>query len=131
MRFGTARNEPQYCSTSARPRRSNARRSGRFSSREIVARGQAIQHQLEHRVAAQRVGVVAVLVPGGDHQHAEPDDLRQAMHNPLRRARVHQAVRQSVRQAQPVLDFAQRQQAPFRRHAAAVKASNHSLALNR
>ena len=36
MRFGTARNEPQYCSTSARPRRSNARRSGRFSSREIV-----------------------------------------------------------------------------------------------
>src|SRR6516165_8854281 len=36
MRLGTARNEPQYCSTSARPRRSNARRSGRFSSREIV-----------------------------------------------------------------------------------------------
>jgi hypothetical protein len=35
MRLGTARNEPQYCSTSARPRRSNARRSGRFSSREI------------------------------------------------------------------------------------------------
>src|ERR1700741_386781 len=36
MRWGTVRNEPQYCSTSARPRRSNARRSGRFSSREIV-----------------------------------------------------------------------------------------------
>jgi hypothetical protein len=27
MRLGTTRNEPQYCSTSARPRRSNARRS--------------------------------------------------------------------------------------------------------
>jgi hypothetical protein len=47
------------------------------------------------------------LVPGGDDQRAEPDDLRQAMHDPLRRARVHQAVRQSVRQAQPALDFAQ------------------------
>jgi hypothetical protein len=72
---------------------------------QLLTRGQAIQRQLEHRVAAQRVGVVAVLVPGGDHQHAEPDDLRQAMHDPLRRPRVHQAVRQSVRQAQPALDF--------------------------
>jgi len=98
---------------------------------QLLARGQAIQRQLEHRVAAQRVGVVAVLVPSGDHQHAEPDDLRQTMHDPLRGARVHQAVRQSVRQAQPALDFAQRQQATFRRQPAAVKASNYGLALNR
>jgi len=98
---------------------------------QLLARRQAIQRQLEHRVAAQRVGVVAVLVPSGDHQHAKPDDLRQAMHDPLRRPRVHQAVRQSVRQAQPALDFAQRQQATFRRQPAAVKASNNGLALNR
>ena len=39
---------------------------------QLLARRQAIQRQLEHRVAAQRIGVVAVLVPGGDHQHAEP-----------------------------------------------------------
>jgi exonuclease III len=32
----------------------------------------------EHRIAAQRGGVIAVLVPGGNHQHAKPDDLRQA-----------------------------------------------------
>ena len=98
---------------------------------QLPARGQAIQRQLEHRVAAQRVSVVAVLVPGADHQHAEPDDLRQAMHDPLWRARVHQAARQSVHQAQPALDFAQRQQATFRRQPAAVKASNHRLALDR
>ena len=42
---------------------------------QLLTRGQTIQRQLEHRVAAQRVGVVAVLVPGGDHQHAEADDL--------------------------------------------------------
>jgi hypothetical protein len=36
MRLGTRRNEAQYCSISARPRRSSARLSGRFSSREIV-----------------------------------------------------------------------------------------------
>jgi hypothetical protein len=53
------------------------------------------------------------------------------MHDPLRRARVHQTVRQSLRQAQPALDFAQCQQATFRRQPAAVKASNHRLALNR
>jgi hypothetical protein len=35
-RLGTCRNEAQYCSISARPRRSSARTSGRFSSREIV-----------------------------------------------------------------------------------------------
>jgi hypothetical protein len=75
---------------------------------QFFARRQAIQRQLEHRVAAQCVGVVAVLVPSGDHQHAEPDDLRQAMLDLLRRARVGQTVRQSVRQAQPALDFAQR-----------------------
>ena len=86
---------------------------------QLLARGQAIQRQLEPRIAAQRVGVVAVLVPGGDHQHAEPHDLRQAMHDPLRHPRVHQAVRQSVRQAQPTFDFAQRQQAIFRRQPAA------------
>ena len=65
------------------------------------------------RIMAQRVGVVAVLVPSGDHQRAEPDDFRQTMHDPLRPARVHQAVSQSVRQAQPALDFAQRQQTTF------------------
>jgi hypothetical protein len=96
-----------------------------------LARRQPIQRQLEHRVLAQRVSVIAVLVPSGDHQHAEPNDLRQAMHHPLRRARVHQTTRQSVRQTQPPLDFAQRQQPTFRRQTAAVKPSYHGLALNR
>jgi len=41
---------------------------------QLLARRQAIQRQLEHWVAAQRV--VVVLVPGADHQRVEPDDLR-------------------------------------------------------
>jgi hypothetical protein len=36
MRLGGCRNGAQYCSISARPRRSSARTSGRFSNREIV-----------------------------------------------------------------------------------------------
>ena len=66
---------------------------------QLLARGQAIERQLEHRVAAQRVGVVAVLVAGGDHQHAKPDDLRQAMHDLLRHPRVLETGRQAVGQA--------------------------------
>jgi hypothetical protein len=34
-------------------------------------------------VAAQDIGVIAVFVTSGDHQHAEADDLGQAMLNPL------------------------------------------------
>jgi hypothetical protein len=42
---------------------------------QIGRRRQPLQRQLEHRIAAQRIGVVAVLVAGRDHQHAKADDL--------------------------------------------------------
>ena len=97
---------------------------------QLLARGQAIQRQLEHRVAAQRVGVVAVLVPGGDHQHAKPDDLGQVVHDLLRRPSVLQTRGQSVGQSQPPFDVAQYQQSAFRGQPAAVKAGDDGLALN-
>ena len=55
---------------------------------QFLIRGQSIQRQLEHRIAAQCVGVVAVFIPGGNHQHAEPNDLRQTVHDLFRRPRV-------------------------------------------
>jgi hypothetical protein len=96
-----------------------------------VIRGQPVERQLEHRVAAQRVGVVAVLVAGGNHQHAEADDLGQPMLNPLRRARIVQAGRQPIRHAEPALDLAKGQQSTLRGQPAAVKASDNGLASNR
>ena len=35
--------------------------------------------ELEEWIGAQRVGVIAILVAGGNHQHAGADDLIQAM----------------------------------------------------
>ena len=82
---------------------------------QIVAPGQTIQSQHEHRIAAHRVGVVAILVAGGNHQQAKADDLRQAMHNLLRHPRVLQAGREAVGNTHPAFDLAQRQQTAFRR----------------
>jgi hypothetical protein len=73
---------------------------------QLLIRGQSIQRQLEHRIAAQRVGVVAVLVPGGNHQHAEPNNFRQAMYDLLRRPRVLETKSQPIGQSQPALDLA-------------------------
>jgi hypothetical protein len=70
-------------------------RNGRLRA-QFLARGQTIERQLEHRVGAQRVGVVAILIAGGDHQHAKPDDLRQAMHDLLWHPRVPETAGQAV-----------------------------------
>jgi hypothetical protein len=70
-------------------------RNGRLRA-QFLARGQAIERQLEHRIAAQRIGVVAILIAGGNHQHAKPDDLRQAMHDLLWHPRVPETAGQAV-----------------------------------
>jgi len=63
--------------------------SGRFSSREIVdcehsssSDGRRSQRQLEHRIAAQQIRRRCRLLTGRDHQHAEADDLGQAVQTP-------------------------------------------------
>ena len=71
---------------------------------------QAAHRQLEHRIAAQAVGVVAVLIARRDHQHAEADDLIQFVPDPLGRARIVDARRQSRRDGKSLLDLAQGQQ---------------------
>jgi hypothetical protein len=98
---------------------------------QFFARWQAVERQFEHRVAAQCVGIVAVFVTGGDHQHAEADDLGQAVLNLLRCARIVEAGGQAIGHTQPPLDLAQRQQAAFRGQPAAVEAGDHGLAPNR
>jgi hypothetical protein len=93
--------------------------------------GPPIERQLEHRIVAQRVGIVAVGVARGDHQQAETNDLGRAVHDPLRRTRVFKTGRQPVGQPQPALNLAQGQQAAFRRQSAAVKAGDDRVAVNR
>jgi hypothetical protein len=95
---------------------------------QLAIRGQPLQRQLEHRIGPQLVGVIAVLVTGRNHQHAEADDLGQSMLNPPRGARVVQTGREPIRHPDPALDLAQRQQTTFRRQPPTVKASDNSPA---
>jgi hypothetical protein len=56
-------------------------------------------------------GVVAVLVAGCDHQHAEAHDVGDAVGDALRVARVGDAGGQTVSDAESMFDLAQRQDA--------------------
>jgi len=66
--------------------------------------------QLEYRVGAQPVRVVAVLVAGCNHQQAEADDLVEPMHDAVRVARVRDARRQASGHVEALLHLAQHQQ---------------------
>ena len=71
-------------------------RDGRLRAQVAIIR-QAPHRQLEHRVTAQGVGIVAVLVARRDHQHAGADNLVQAMDHPAGITRVTEAARQARR----------------------------------
>jgi hypothetical protein len=72
---------------------------------QVAMLRQPIHRQLEQRVGPQGVGVVAVLVAGGDHQHAEADDLIEPVHDALRRTRVTDARGKTPGDPQPLLDL--------------------------
>ena len=90
--------------------------------------GRKIQRHLEHRIAAQRIGVVAVLVAGADHQQSKTDDVRQAVRDLIGRARIDHAGGEPIGDPKPLFDFAQRQNAAIRRQQAAVKFDHDRLA---
>jgi hypothetical protein len=77
----------------ARAMRISARSPGVFSRRDSVGCehsagrvGQAPVGELEHRIVAKAVGVVAVLVAGGDHQQAEAQHVGKVVLDAIRRA---------------------------------------------
>ena len=90
-----------------------------------------VEGELEDRVMPQAVGVVAVLVAGRDHQHPEAQDVRDAVPDPLRSARILDAGREPVGNAEPALDLAQRQQAAVGGELPAVEAGDDGLAADR
>jgi hypothetical protein len=68
---------------------------------------------LEHRIDAKTVGVIAVLVAGGDHQ-AEADDVGESVRDLIGRTRVLDTAGETIGDAQPLLGFAQHQDAAVR-----------------
>lgn len=69
---------------------------------------------LEHRIDANTVGVIAVLVAGGDHQEAEADDVGESVRDLIGRTRVLDTAGETIGDAQPLLGFAQHQDAAVR-----------------
>ena len=98
---------------------------------ERTAGGRDPLRHLEHWVLTQARGVVAVLVAGRDHQHAEADHVGQRMGDQRRLARIVQAPSKAHRHAEPLLDLAQHQHARVRRQRAAVETGFHGTARHR
>jgi len=69
---------------------------------------------LEHRIDAKTVGVIAVLVAGGDHQEAEADDVGESVCDLIGRTGVLDTAGETVGDAQPLLGLAQHQDAAVR-----------------
>jgi hypothetical protein len=78
----------------------------------------------------QAVGVVAVLVAGGDHQNAEAQDVGHAVYD-TRGPRIDHAVGQAIGDAQALLDLAERQHAAIRGKLATVEAGDDGFAGHR
>ena len=73
-----------------------------------------MERHLEHRIEAQRIGVVAVLVDGADHQQSKTDDVRQAVRDLIGGARIDHAGGERIGEKKTLFDFAQRQNAAIR-----------------
>jgi hypothetical protein len=80
---------------------------------------------------AQDIGIVAVLVASGDHQHAKADNLFGRMHHLRGLARISDVRGQAGRKAEALLDFAQRQQTATGGKAFSIEGGNDRLVGNR
>jgi hypothetical protein len=74
--------------------------------------------------------IVAVLIAGGDHQHAEPDHIAKAVHDLILRARIRDTARQPFGDAKALLVLPQNQNARIRRQRPTVKTRHDWLAKN-
>ena len=104
---------------------------GRLRAQIGAAFGQPPDRHLERRIGFERIAVVAVGIARRDQQRPVADHLGQTMPNPLRRARVLDAVGQSLGDPEPLLDRRQQQYPGVRGHLAAVESDMHRLALHR
>jgi hypothetical protein len=103
----------------------------RLRARIHPRRRQPAARQLERRVGAQDIAVVAARVTGGDQQGAQADHLRQLMGHPPRVAGTLDAAREAIGDAEPALDLRQHQHPGIRGQPAAVERDMYRLAADR
>jgi hypothetical protein len=95
-------------------------RDGRLRT-QFAVRGSKVMRHLEYRIDAKTVGVVAVLVAGGDHQEAEADDVGESVRNLIGRTRILDTASETISDAQPLLDLSQHQDAAVRRQQTTIE----------
>ena len=98
---------------------------------EVALARQPLERHLEHRVAPQRVGVDAVLVARSDHQHAQAQNVRDAVQGARRITRIVDAGGEPPCHVESPLHLPQRQEPGVRRQRPAIEAGAHSLAVHR
>jgi len=92
---------------------------------------QAVQSQLEGRIAAQAVGIIGILVASRDHQHTEAQNVGHLVADPLRQARIVDAGGQALGNAEPLFGLAQDQHAGIGGELPAVEAGDDGFAGDR
>ena len=95
-------------------------RARRLRAQLGAALGQPADRHLERRVGAQRVTVVGVRIPRGDHQRPKANHLGQPVAHSFGRPPILDAARQPLGQVEPLLDLCQQQHPGVRSQSAAV-----------
>lgn len=105
-------------------------RHGRLRAQRLAALRQPPHRHLEHRVRAQAVAIVGVLVARRDQEHPPPQHLDHLMVDARAIAPVDKAARQPLGETEASFHIAQHQDAAVRRPRAAVERHAHLLAAN-
>ena len=121
---------PAHAQQGANVRQILEPRDRRLRAQFPIGRRQ-IERHLEHRIASQTIGVVAVLVAGADHQEPKTNDIGQAVRDLIGIAGVYDAGGEPVGEAKPLLHLAQRQNAAIRRKQTAIKFDHDRLPARR
>jgi len=136
IRRGTSSKLSQNSSIIAAIIRFSAIGPGRFSSRHIVGcehrssplSGSRPTAILKAGSVRSAFAVIGVGIACGDQQRAEADHLGNAVAHSFRIARILEATRQTIGDAEPALDLGQHQNAGVRGQPAAIEGDMHRLA---
>ena len=122
--------DPHQADEVAQRRRVLPARDGRLRAQIGAAVGQPPAGQLEGRVGAQPVEVVAVLITAGDGEDAGAQDVGQQVSNPLRIAAVRDHRGEPLGDAEPPFRLGQQHDAAVRTEAPAIEGSGDLFALD-
>src|SRR5450631_3921167 len=95
---------------------------------QFAIRWREIERHLEHGIAAETGGVVAVFIACRDHQQPKADDVGERVRDLIRRARVFDTRSHAIGDAKALLHLAQNQNPAVRRQQTTIEFGDDCLA---